>query len=149
MDWTAFALALLGTTSIGSIFAAVVYRKQNKEIKSNEAKQSTFATQEAQINLGEMFTQKAAEMFQKMQELQEQTYQATLKNGTDNESIIKQMNAVLEEQKRIVDEQKRLAEEQKKIVEEQKRMADEQGHLVAFVNGEYQDYLRKNGFKKQ
>ena len=77
-----------------------------------------------------------------MQELQEETLRATQKNGIDNEDIIKRVDAV-------VLEQKRMAEVQSTMFKEQKRMADEQSHLVMFVNGEYQDFLRRNGFKKE
>lgn len=141
MDWNSIILALLSTTTLGGLVGMIIYRKQNKKLKENEVKKDDASTQTEQINLGELFMQKSADMFQRMQELQEQTLQATKKNGTDNESIIEKVNKVAEEQVKIVEEQKRFALELS-------RMADEQGHLVTFVNGEYQDFLRKNGFKK-
>lgn len=142
IDWNSIIITLLGSTSILGFVYAIIYRKQNKQLKENEVKVSDASAQTEQINLGELFMQKSAEMFQKMQNLQEETLKATQKNGVDNEDIIKRVEAVVAEQKRI-------AEVQSTMLEEQKRMADEQSHLVMFVNGEYQDFLRRNGFKKE
>ena len=141
-DINSLIMMLLSGTTVGGIVSAIWYRKQNKTIKNSEATKASVEAQKAQIQLGELFTQKAADMFKKMEEMQEQTYNAILKNGTDNESIIKEIEAVKAEQKRQAEELKRLADEQK-------RQADEQSHIVAFVNGEYQDFLAKNGFKKK
>lgn len=135
LDINAIIMMLLSGTTVGGIVSAIWYRKQNKTIKQSEATQASVEAQKAQIELGELFTQKAAEMFKQMQELQEQTLLATKKNGIDNESIIKELEAVKAEQKRQA--------------EELKRLADEQSHIVQFVNGEYQDFLAKNGFKKK
>ena len=41
-----------------------------------------------------------------------------------------------------------MADVQDGILKELKRQADEQSNLVTFVNGEYQDFLKKNGFKR-
>ena len=142
IDLNSIIIALLGGTSILGFVYAIIYRKQNKQLKENEVKKDDASTQTEQINLGELFVQKSADMFKKMQELQEETLRATQKNGIDNEDIIKRVDAV-------VLEQKRMAEVQSTMFKEQKRMADEQSHLVMFVNGEYQDFLRRNGFKKE
>lgn len=148
MDWNSIILALLSTTTLGGLVGMIIYRKQNKKLKENEVKKDDADTQTEQINLGELFIQKSAEMFKQMHELQEQTLLETKKNGTDNESIIKKMDEVAAEQKRLTEEQSRIVEKQESFAAELKRLADEQGHLVIFVNGEYQDFLRKNGFKR-
>lgn len=142
MWWQTVIIDVLSVTSVLSIIAMIRFWKQNKRLKDNEVKKdnsevkvSEVDAQKAQIELGEMFTQKSIEMFQKMQELQEQTYKATMKNGLDNESIIAKIEKIEAEQLRQANEIKRLA--------------DEQGHIVTFVNGEYQDFLRKNGFKRE
>lgn len=135
MDWNSIILTVIGVLFSWETFNNIKYRRENKKIKMDEAAKSHIDMQKEQIELGELFTQKAAEMFKQMQELQEQTLIATKKNGIDNESIIKELEAVKAEQKRQS--------------EELKRLADEQGHIVTFVNGEYQDFLKKNGFKKQ
>ena len=55
----------------------------------------------------------------KVMKLSEMNYQQALKNGTDNEAIMEKIDAVAEEQK----------------------------HIVAYLNGDYQAFLEKNGFK--
>ena len=156
-DWKTLVFDATFITAVLSIITAIRYRKQNKKLKDldvknkeSEAKVSDVDAQKAQIDLGEMFTLKAAEMFGKMQELQEKTLKATEKNGIDNEGILKQLNDVVIEQKRIAEEQKRFAEEQtrqgeeiKRSAEEQKRLSDSNADIVSFLNGEFQDFLKK------
>lgn len=149
LDWNTIVLTILTVLFSWETFNNIRYRRENKKLKQNEVKTSDANTQTEQINLGELFVQKSAEMFTKMQELQEQTLLATKKNGIDNESIIKQINELAKKQSEIIEEQKRFAEEQARQGDELKRLADEQAHIVQFVNGEYQDFLRKNGFKKK
>lgn len=149
MDWNSIILTVIGVLFSWETFNNIKYRKENKKMKMDEAAKSHIDTQKGQIELGELFTQKAAEMFKHMQELQEQTLLATKKNGIDNESIIKKVDEVVAEQKRLAEEQNRIVEEQKRQSAELKRLADEQSNIVTFVNGEYQDFLRKNGFKKK
>lgn len=136
----------LSVAFIWSIILAIRYRKQNKQLKDIEVKksESEAGTQEvdlqkAKIELGELFMEKSKEMFQQMQDLQEQTYKATKKNGIDNEDIIKRLNAVVEEQKRQSDELKRQGDELQ-------RLSEGQEHMVTFLNGKYQSFLAENGF---
>ena len=120
MDWNAIILAVIGVLFSWETVNNIMYRRENKKLKQNEVKVSSVDTQKQQIELGDLFIDKSKEMFEKMEAMQEQTYNAILKNGTDNENIIKEIEAVKTEQKRQADEQKRLA--------------DEQGHMVTFVN---------------
>ena len=108
LDLTQILLGLLGTTSLGGIYAAIAYRRENKTLRQNEVKKDDVQTQREQINL-------ADEYFQKVMELSEKNYQQALKNGTDNENIIKKLDDVATEQKSI----------------------------VAYLNGDYQDFLHK------
>lgn len=140
MDWNSIILAVIGVVFSWETWNNVKYRRENKKLKENEVKTSSIDAQKAQIELGDLFMEKSKEMFQQMQELQEQTLLATKKNGIDNEDIIKQLNEV-------VAEQKRLAEEQQRQGEELKRLNEGQEHMVSFLNGEYQSFLTENGFK--
>ena len=134
MDWNAIILAVIGVLFSWETVNNIMYRRENKKLKQNEVKVSSVDTQKQQIELGDLFIDKSKEMFEKMEAMQEQTYNAILKNGTDNENIIKEIEAVKTEQKRQADEQKRLADEQNRQAEELKRLADGQGHMVTFVN---------------
>ena len=140
MDWNSIILAVIGVVFSWETWNNVKYRKENKKLKDNEVKTSSIDAQKAQIELGDLFMEKSKEMFQQMQELQEQTLLATKKNGIDNEDIIKQLNEVIAEQKR-------LAEEQQRQGAELKRLSEGQEHMVSFLNGEYQSFLTENGFK--
>lgn len=142
MDWNSIILAVIGVVFSWETWNNVKYRKENKKLKENEVKTSSIDAQKAQIELGDLFMEKSKEMFQQMQELQEQTLLATKKNGIDNEDIIKQLNEV-------ITEQKRLAEEQQRQGAELKRLSEGQEHMVSFLNGEYQSFLTENGFKRK
>lgn len=142
MDWNSIILAVIGVVFSWETWNNVKYRKENKKLKDNEVKTSSVDAQKAQIELGDLFMEKSKEMFQQMQELQEQTLLATKKNGTDNEDIIKKMDE-------IAAEQKRLSEEQQRQGEELKRLSEGQEHIVSFLNGEYQSFLKENGFKSK
>lgn len=112
MDLTEILMAVLSGTTVGGIVEAIRYRRQNKSLKENEVKKDDVETQREQINLAE-------EYMKKVMELSEMNYQQALKNGTDNENIIKKIDAVAEEQK----------------------------HIITYLNGDYQAFLEKNGFK--
>lgn len=140
MDWNSIILAVIGVVFSWETWNNVKYRRENKKLKENEVKTSSIDAQKAQIELGDLFMEKSKEMFQQMQELQEQTLLATKKNGIDNEDIIKQLNEVIAKQKMLADEQHRQGEELK-------RLSEGQEHMVSFLNGEYQSFLTENGFK--
>lgn len=112
LDLTQILLGLLGSTTLGGIYAAFFYHKQNKTLKDNEVKKDDVETQREQINLAE-------EYMKKVMELSEMNYQQALKNGQDNENIIKKVDSIAEEQRSI----------------------------VTYLNGDYQAYLQKR-YKK-
>lgn len=147
MDWDTIILTVIGVLFSWETVNNIRFRKEHKKMKQNEAKTSDVDTQKAQIELGDLFLDKSKEMFQKMQELQEQTLLATQKNGVDNEDIIRQLNEVVAEQKRLAEEQQKQGEEQQRQSAELKRLSENQEHMVSFLNGEYQSYLTENGFK--
>ena len=61
----------------------------------------------------------ADEYLKKVLELSEQNYHAVVSNGRDNKEIIEKIDAVAKEQK----------------------------HIIQYLNGDYQAFLEKNGFK--
>ena len=112
MDWTEIIMAVLSGTTVGGVFEAIRYRRQNKSLKENEVKKDDVETQREQINL-------ADEYLKKVLELSEQNYHAVVSNGRDNKEIIEKIDAVAVEQK----------------------------HIIQYLNGDYQDFLERNGFK--
>ena len=79
MDWMNFFSGIIGSgviLTIGSGIVWIVYRKQNKTIKDNEAMQTTLSVEEKeleldrkQIDLGNEFMRSSLEMTKKMQEM--------------------------------------------------------------------------------
>lgn len=149
MDWNSIILAVIAVLFSWETVNNIRYRRENKKLKENEVKTSDVDTQKAQIELGDLFLDKSKEMFEKMQELQEQTLLATKKNGVDNEDIIRQLAEVVAEQKRIAEVQEKQGDELKRLSEGQERLSEGQEHLVTFLNGEYQSFLEENGFKRK
>jgi phosphoenolpyruvate-protein kinase (PTS system EI component) len=113
MELTEILMMLLSGTTVGGIASAIAYRRQNKKLKENEVKKDDVDTQREQINLAEDY-------MKKVMELSEMNYEQAKKNGTDNEEILKMINAVAEEQK----------------------------HIIMYLNGDYQGFLERNGFNK-
>lgn len=112
LDLTQAVITLLSTTTLGGIYAAVRYRKENKKLKENEVKKDNVETQRQEMNL-------ADDYMKKVMELSEMNYQQSLKNGKDNEDIIKKVDSIAEEQRSI----------------------------VSYLNGDYQNFLNKK-YKK-
>lgn len=110
MDITQIILALIGSTSLGSITTALVYRRQTRKLKDNEVKLSNVDTQHRQLDLAEDYTAK-------VMKLSELIYQTTLSNSKDNANIIAKVD----------------------------RIYQEQCNIVAYLNGDYQDFLQKKG----
>lgn len=61
----------------------------------------------------------ADEYMHKVLELSEMNYEQAKKNGIDNEEILKKIDTVAEEQK----------------------------HIIMYLDGDYQEFLKRNGFK--
>lgn len=110
--FTEIIIALLGGTSVLGIVQAVRYRKQTKQLKENEVKLSDVDTQREQMNLGEDY-------LKKVMELSELNYKATLKNGTDNTEIIKEV----------------------------KELKGTVGDIVTYLNGDFQQHLADKATK--
>ena len=116
MDWTSIIVAVLSGTSLGAIVEAIRYRKQNKALKDDEAKQSNVETQKQQIELADLYKDKMLEMMEQM----------AAKQDTGNEN-----------QQRIIDKLDTLDTRVD-------RQEESLGNIVAFLNGEYQSFLKKN-----
>lgn len=66
MDWTQLIIALLSGGFVASAVEMFRYRKQNKQLKDNEAAQSTVETQEKEINLANLYKQEMLKLFEEM-----------------------------------------------------------------------------------
>lgn len=113
MDWNEIIIALLGGTTVGGVVEAVRFRRQNRMLKDAEATNASVDAQQKQLNLAEDYTDKVLK-------LSEQIYNATLKNGLDNQAIIEKVNVIAREQRNIVE----------------------------FLNGDYQSFLHQKQNKQ-
>ncbi len=116
MEWTEILNIILGGTSVVAIVGFIVYRKQNKRLKDNEVKASDVETQRQQIELAELYKDKVLELME----------QVSTKQDTGNEN-----------QQRILD---KLDTIDGRVDKQEARLSD----IVAYLNGEFQDYLKRN-----
>jgi hypothetical protein len=91
MEWLNVILTIIGSGGLATVLSFVVYRKQNKTIKDNEAKATDLSIEEKQleldrkqIDLGNEFMKSSLEMTKKMQDMM-------LQNQTRDEQNWKQM----------------------------------------------------------
>ena len=113
MDWNGIIIGLLSTTSLGGIFSALVFFRQNKALKKNEVKNSDTEAQEKQIDLGVKYQTQMLELLDKVSAKQD--------TAASNQ---KEMLAKID----------RLDEREDKT---ERQMAN----IVAYLNGDYQQFL--------
>lgn len=110
MELTTLLNYLLGGTSLLGAFTTFFFLGKSRRKEEADTQIKEIEAEKAKMELGE-------EYLKKVMEISEMTYQATLKNGTDNESIITELREVKTTTRDIVD----------------------------YLNGGFQDYLEKKG----
>ena len=117
-------IGLFSGTSIFGVFEAIRYRRENKRLKAAEAGTAEADTSKAQteaqkekMELGDMY-------LEKVMELTEKSYQATLKNNDDILSTTTKLASKIDS------------------------VSSEVQSIVKYLNGEYQDYLRRKKPKR-
>ena len=113
MDWNGIIIGLLSTTSLGGIFSALVFFRQNKALKKNEVKNSDTEAQEKQIDLGVKYQTQMLELLDKVSAKQD---------------------TAASKQKEMLAKIDRLDEREDKT---ERQMAN----IVAYLNGDYQKFL--------
>lgn len=115
MDWTAIVIGLLSTTTLGGIFSALVFFRQNRALKSNEVKQSDVDTQRQQIELAELYKDKMLGLLEQVSQKQD--------TGNDNQTKMLDKLDTLDSRMDGVET----------------RVSD----IVAYLNGNFQDFLKE------
>lgn len=100
---------LLGGTSIYTIIENIKYRKENKNLKTLEVEKASLETQEQQIDLATKYKENTMKMLDELQK----TYDAILKNGDDNSTILKKIDEINHRIDVLTSEVKEVKEEQK------------------------------------
>lgn len=113
MDLNSIIIGLLSTTSLGGIFSALVFFRQNKALKKNEVKNSDTEAQSQQIDLGVKYQTQMLDLLDKVS--------------------AKQDTAALN-QEQMLAKIDRLDEREDKT---ERQMAN----IVAYLNGDYQKFL--------
>lgn len=116
------------TTLIGAI-TFIVFWRQNKKLKENEVKVSSADAQKQDIDLSDYFKDKMLSMMDEFSERQ--------KKGSEN-------------QQQMMDKMKELKEQNSKqdailakLVERADKQERSMADLVEYMNGEYQDHLKR------
>jgi hypothetical protein len=117
MDIPTILTFVFGSTSLVGFVTSLIYRKQNKHLKDNEVKANDAEVVKAQVNMQREQMNLGEDYMKKVMELSEMNYQQSLKNGKDNADIIAKVDRIYTEQKSIVE----------------------------YLNGDYQDYLKRKG----
>lgn len=120
MDWTQIIIALLGGTTVGGIYEAIRWRKENKRLKEAETSQAETETQRQRINLADDYTKKVLE-------LTELTYQAAMKGNGNQDKMMEKLERLSEQ----TDKQEGLLTD-----------------IVTYLNGDFQNFLRNNHRKE-
>lgn len=115
MDWTGIIIGLLGTTTLGGIWSAIVFFKENKKLKKNEVKDSDTNTQSQQIDLGVKYQTQMLELIEKV-------------NAKQDSSAVNQEKMLAKFDK--LDER---VDNTEKIL----------GNIVTYLNGDYQHFLER------
>lgn len=128
MDWTSLLNIALGGTSVVAIIAAIIYRKQNRDLKNNEVKKDNAETQEKEINLAELYKDKMLELMEQVRQKQD--------SGNENQHRILEALGTMREQISTMDG--RLDKVEGSISD-----------IVIYLDGDYQDYLMRRWSPKK
>ena len=112
---------IFGGTSVVAVIAWLYFRKENKALKKNEVKVSDVDTQKQQIDLAELYKDKVLELIGQVSEKQD--------SGNAN-------------QQRILD---KLDTIDGRVDKQEARLSD----IVTYLNGDFQDFLKRNHKKGQ
>ena len=130
MDWNAIILTILGTTSLGGVgafIAAIAYRKENKQLKKNEVKNSNTDAQSQQIDLGTKYAKEMLDLIERVE--------GKLETGEGN-------------QKQMLEKIDEIRSKQDRLDERQDKYEQMQGHILQYLNGDFQKFLDRQYGRK-
>ena len=128
MDWNALIITLLGGTTFASIVSSIVYYRENKKLKKNEVKNSDTDAQSQQIDLGTKYAKEMLDLIERVEGKME-----------SSEGNQKQMLEKIDE----------IRSKQDRLDERQDKYEQMQGHILTYLNGDFQKYLARQYGKVQ
>ena len=129
IDWTQLILAVIGLMSSGSIttLAILKYTKKKEKIavKSDDNKE-----QAERIDLGDKYVTQMLTMIEKLQDAQDKYIHSNALDNSERKLTLDAINSKVVE-----------------IHDDLVGVKDEVTNIVQYLNGDYQNYLRKNEIK--
>lgn len=141
---------LLGTTSVGGIYYAIKYKKQNKQLKNLEVEKSQLENETTQLENEAKKMQLGNDYLEKMKEAADLLYESSQKSDNN----WKEMKTAMSLFETRLDSFERILQQ---VVENQHKANKKIENLETFENGKYQEFLRslekkdnkKNNVKKK
>ena len=137
MELTEILNWVLGGTSLAGIVTSIVYFNKTRRIKESEAKQaesgaeqSDIETQKQKIDLGNKFIEDSLSLMEKIKQSQD-------KGNENQDRIIQQLESLADDSKEHGRKLDTLDERTDKM---ELRVSD----IVTYLNGDFQDYLKRH-----
>ena len=129
IDWTQLILAVIGLISSGSITTLAILKytkkKENIAVKSDDNKE-----QAERIDLGDKYVTQMLTMIEKLQDAQDKYMHSNALDNSERKLTLDAINSKVYE-----------------IHDDLVGVKDEVTNIVQYLNGDYQNYLRKNEIK--
>lgn len=129
IDWTQLILAVIGLISSGSITTLAILKytkkKENIAVKSDDNKE-----QAERIDLGDKYVTQMLTMIEKLQDAQDKYMHSNALDNSERKLTLDAINSKVVE-----------------IHDDLVGVKDEVTNIVQYLNGDYQNYLRKNEIK--
>jgi len=129
IDWTQLILAVIGLISSGSITTLAILKytkkKENIAVKSDDNKE-----QAERIDLGDKYVTQMLTMIEKLQDAQDKYMHSNALDNSERKLTLDAINSKVYE-----------------IHNDLVGVKDEVTNIVQYLNGDYQNYLRKNEIK--
>jgi hypothetical protein len=129
IDWTQIILAMIGLLSSGSLATLAVLKYTKRKAKI-EAKSDDNKEQSERIDLGDKYVTQMLTMIEKLQDAQDKYMHSNALDNSERKLTLDAINSKVFE-----------------IHNDLVGVKDEVTNIVQYLNGDYQNYLRKNEIK--
>ena len=129
IDWTQIILAMIGLLSSGSLATLAVLKYTKRKAKI-EAKSDDNKEQSERIDLGDKYVTQMLTMIEKLQDAQDKYMHSNALDNSERKLTLDAINSKVFE-----------------IHNDLVSVKDEVTNIVQYLNGDYQNYLRKNEIK--
>ena len=138
MDWMSllgYFTPFLATTTVGGVYYAIKYRKQNKKLKNLEVEKSQLENETTKLENEAKKMQLGNDYLEKMKEAADLLYESSQKSDNN----WKEMKTAMSLFETRLDSFEKILQQ---VVENQNNANEKIANLEAFENGKYQEFLR-------